>query len=127
MAVVVDYPGTGEMLTEQGAIPVLTDQDALVNAINLWICSFRGERLYSPYAGGIVADNLVKPMSSQRAQDMQKQLADSLRYEFNPAISVKECTVVPDFIGNTYWITVRGYCPGLKSSIYSKIGIKPLV
>jgi hypothetical protein len=38
VAVIVDYPGTGEMITPQGNIPVLTDQDALVNAINLWIC-----------------------------------------------------------------------------------------
>ena len=45
MAVYVDYDHTG-VTNQQGNIPVLKDQQALSNAVKLWLCSFRGERLY---------------------------------------------------------------------------------
>ena len=125
--VIVDFPGTGEMTTPHGNIPVLADQDALTNAINLWIWSFRGERLYRPHDGGIIADNLLKPMSDERAREIHDDLIDGLAHNFTPHILVSECTVIPDYIRNTYWITVIGYCPGLRVSIYDKIGLKPLV
>jgi hypothetical protein len=115
------------MITAQGNIPVLTDQDALINAINLWICSFRGERLYRPHDGGIVSDNLLKPMSDERARAMRDALADGLAYKFTPYVRVQECTVIPDYERNIYWIEISGYCPGLRVAIYDKIGLKPLV
>jgi hypothetical protein len=127
VAVIVDYPGTGEMITSQGNIPVLTDQDALVNAINLWICSFKSERLYRPNDGGIIVDNLLKPMSDNRAQTIHDDLVDGLTYKFTPYVKVQKCTVIPDYDRNTYWIEVSGYCPALQVSIYDKIGLKPLV
>jgi len=127
MAVIVDFPGTGEMVTPQGNIPVLIDQDALVNAINLWICSFRGERLYRPHDGGIISDNLLKPMSDERAQNIHDDLVDGLAFKFTPYVKVQECVVFPDYARNTYWIEIRGYCPALRVSIYDKVGLKPLV
>jgi phage baseplate assembly protein W len=127
IAVIVDFPGTGEMVTPQGNIPVLTDQDALINAINLLLYSFRGERLYRPNEGGIIADNLLKPMSDDRAKDIHDDLTDGLAHQFNPHVTVSECTVIPDYDRNTYWITIVGYCPALRVSIYDKIGLRPLV
>ena len=127
MAVIVDFPGTGEMITPQGNIPVFSDQDALINAINLWICSFRGERLYLPHEGGIIAGNLLKPMSDERAKDIHDDLIDGLAHQFSPHVTVSECTVTPDYERNTYWIEIRGYCPSLRVGLYDKIGLRPLV
>ena len=127
MAVIVDFPGTGEMINPQGNIPVLIDQDALNNAINLWICSFRGERLYRPHDGGIVADHLLKPMGEERSNDMRSDIIDGLAHQFTPYVAVSECTVTPDFERNIYWVMIAGYCPSLRVSIYNKIGLRPLV
>lgn len=127
MATVVDYQGIGEALDSQGNIVVLSDQDALVNAINLWICSFRGERLYRPREGGIISEALLKPMSNERAMDMQRGIIDGLQYEFAPAISVSECTVDPDYEHGTYWIKIKGWCPALQTAIYDRIGVNILV
>lgn len=127
MPAIVDYQGTGEALNSQGNIVVLSDQDALVNAINLWICSFRGERLYHPREGGVIADALFKPISDERAADIQAAIKDGLQYAFAPAISVSECTVTPDYENGTYWIKVRGFCPSLQTAIYDSMGLNTLV
>jgi len=127
MAVVVDFPATGEIIDSQGAIQVLRDQMALENAINLWISSFQGERLYQPTVGGVVIDNLLKPMSNDRANEIRSEIMDGLAYQFKPSVKVSECIVFPDYERDTYWISVKGYCPSLQVSIYNKIGLKPII
>lgn len=126
MSVVVDYQGSGEALDARGNIVALSDQGALVNAINLWICSFRGERLYRPYEGGIVSGALLKPMSDERARDMEADIRDGLQSQFSPAVKVSECSVVPDYGRQTYWARIKGWCPALQVSVYDEIGLRPL-
>jgi hypothetical protein len=125
-AVIVDFPATGLMIDSLGNIPVLTDQDALVNCINLWICSFRGERLYRPREGGIIADALLKPVSGERAEQMKADLTDGLAYQFTPHVVVESCTVEPDYERGRYDIEIRGHCPALKVSLYHNVSINSL-
>jgi hypothetical protein len=125
-SVIVDFPATGLMIDSLGNIPVLTDQDALINCINLWICSFRGERLYRPKEGGIIADALLKPISDDRASQMRDALIDGLAYQFVPHVVVSMCNVVPDYERGCYNIEIRGYCPALKVSLYNNVSINSL-
>jgi hypothetical protein len=125
-AAIVDFPATGLMIDSSGNIPVLTDQEALVNGINLWICSFRGERLYRPGEGGIVADALLKPISDERAERMRADLTDGLAYQFTPHVAVESCVVAPDYERGCYNIEIRGYCPALKVSLYHNVSINSL-
>jgi len=126
MAVIVDYLGTGDILNAQGSLTVLKDQDALNNAINLWVASFRGERLYQPYTGGIVINNLLQPMSDRQAEAIRRDIIEGLSNQFDPSINVAKCIVFPDYDRDTYWISVEGYCPALQVSIFTKIGLKTL-
>jgi hypothetical protein len=123
---IVDFPATGLVVDSLGNIPVLTDQDALVNCINLWICSFRGERLYRPGDGGIIADALLKPMSDDRASQMRDDLIDGLAHQFRPHVVVDICNVVPDYERGCYNIEIRGYCPSLKVSLDHNVSINSL-
>jgi hypothetical protein len=125
-ATVVDFPATGEMIDALGNIPVLSDQEALINCINLWICSFRGERLYRPRAGGIIADALLKPIGDDRANQMRADLIDGLAYQFTPHVVVESCVVEPDYEKGCYNIEIRGHCPALKVSLYHNVSINSL-
>jgi hypothetical protein len=123
---IVDFPATGLMVDALGNIPVLTDQDALINCINLWICSFQGERLYRPREGGVIADALLKPISDERAEQMRADLVDGLAYQFTPHVVVELCVVSPDYEKGCYNIEIRGYCPSLKVSLYHNVSINSL-
>jgi hypothetical protein len=123
---IVDFPATGAMLDSLGNIPVLTDQEALINCINLWVCAFQGERLYRPNEGGIIADALMKPISDERAHQMRDDLIDGLAYKFTPHVVVNSCTVTPDYSRGCYHIEIRGYCPALKVPLYHNISINTL-
>lgn len=125
MAVYVDYNYSGT-LNQQGNISVLKDQDALSNAIKLWLCSFRGERLYRPNKGGYVVGSLMKPMSESRANEMEKAIKLGLRTDFQPSIEVKTCRVVPDYENYCYYIHVEGECPAFRSSVYADLTLNSL-
>jgi hypothetical protein len=125
-SIIVDFPATGLLIDSLGNIPVLTDQEALVNCINLWICSFRGERLYRPKEGGVIADALLKPISEDRASRMRDDLIEGLAYQFTPHVVVDRCNVVPDYERGCYNIEIRGYCPALKVSLYNNVSINSL-
>jgi len=66
-------------------------------------------------------------MSDERATYIHDDLIDGLAYKFTPRVTVSECSVIPDYERNTYWIIVVGFCPSLRVSIYDKIGLRPLV
>jgi hypothetical protein len=123
---IVDFPATGTMVDSLGNIPVLNSQESLVNAINLWICSFRGERLYRPREGGIIMDALLKPISEDRANQMRGDLIDGLAYRFTPHVVVDMCNVAPDYERGSYNIEIRGYCPALKASLHHNVSINSL-
>lgn len=125
MAVYVDYDHTG-VTNQQGNIPVLKDQQALSNAVKLWLCSFRGERLYRPTKGGFVVGALMKPMSEDRAQDIQKAIKTGLRTDFQPSVQVTRCEVTPDYDNNCYYIHVEGNCPAFRSSVYTDVTLNNL-
>lgn len=125
MAVYVDYDLTGTS-NQQGNIPVLTDQEALSNAIKLWLCSFRGERLYRPNKGGWIVGSLMKPMSEDRAVEMEKNIKIGLRTDFQPSIEVTRCKVTPDYENSCYYVHVEGRCPAFRSSVYSDVTLKNL-
>lgn len=124
---IVDFPATGIIVDFLGNISVLSNQDALVNCINLWICSFRGERLYRPNEGGVISDALLKPISDERALQMRDDLIDGLAYQFTPHIIVNSCIVVPDYSSGCYRIEIKGYCPALKIALYHNISVGSLV
>ncbi|MGL5913506.1 MAG: hypothetical protein ACRCZB_05020 [Bacteroidales bacterium] len=126
MAVYIDYEHTGS-IDEKGNLKILYDQEALTNAIKLWVCSFRGERLYKPTKGGFIVGALLKPMSEERSQDIQKDIVYGLATDFRPSITVNECSVVPDFENSCYYIKIVGYCPSFKSDVETELRLNNLL
>lgn len=124
-AVYVDFEHSGTP-DQQGNIPVLKDQAALSNAVKLWVCSFRGERLYRPTKGGLIVGSLFKPMSRERANEIEKDIRLGLRSDFRPSVIVSSCTVTPDYENYLYYIHIEGSCPVLKAAVYTDTVLKSL-
>jgi phage baseplate assembly protein W len=116
MSYAVDFAASGKP-DPQGNIPVLTDLDALNNAIKLWLGSFRGERLYNPRKGGPIIGYLLKPMSEDVADDMKTAIREGLKHDFVPSVKVSKCEVVCDYENAQYVINVIGFCPAFNSGV----------
>jgi hypothetical protein len=117
MSYAVDFAASGKP-DIQGNIPVLTDLDALNNAIKLWLGSFRGERLYNPRKGGPIIGYLLKPMSGEVANDMKTAIREGLKNDFVPSVKVSKCDVFVDYENSQYIINLAGYCPSLNSDVH---------
>jgi phage baseplate assembly protein W len=116
MSYAVDFAASGKP-DLQGNIPVLTDLDALNNAIKLWLGSFRGERLYNPRKGGPIIGYLLKPMSEDIANDIRSGISEGLKNDFVPKVKVTKCEVDCDYQNSQYVINVTGFCPSLNSDV----------
>jgi hypothetical protein len=117
MSYAVDFAASGKP-DIQGNIPVLKDLDALNNAIKLWLGSFRGERLYNLRKGGPIIGYLLKPMSEEIANDMNRAIRLGLKNDFVPSVKVSKCEVVADYENSQYIINLTGYCPSLNSDVH---------
>lgn len=116
MSYAIDLAATGKP-DKQGNIPVLSDLDALNNAIKLWLASFRGERLFYPNKGGPIIGYLLKPMSEETANDMRIAIREGLKNDFIPSVKVSKCEVECDYANNQYIINIVGYCPSLNLGV----------
>lgn len=125
MAVYVDYIYSG-LITPQGNLGLVKDQAALSNAVTLWLCSFRGERLYRPTKGGYIVGALMKPISEERATEIAQDIKTGLRTDFQPSIEVNSCSVTPDYENKCYTIVIDGYCPSFKASVYTETRLNAL-
>ena len=125
MGTYIDLDHRGQV-DEKGNLIVLKDQDALANAVKLWLCSFRGERLYKPTKGGYVISALLKPICDERIDEIKEAIMIGLREDFQPAIEVSKCTVIPDYDEGRYYITVEGWCPKFRAAVYTDASLNSL-
>jgi phage baseplate assembly protein W len=106
-----------------GQLVILTEKEALLNAIRMFLCSFRGERINVPNQGGILMKLLLKPVSEERIAEVTAEIRRAFSTEFEPAVSVSECKITFDEPTLTYYIELKGFCPTyqFKVEYYDKI------
>ncbi len=104
-------------LTDQGNLKVLSGQDALENALRLWIASFRGEINRKPYKGGYVTRWLTKPMTETVKDDIREAIIDGISDDFFPSVKLRSVEVLPNYDKGFWEIHVSGYSPEVEEYV----------
>jgi len=110
-----------------GTIKQVWGNDALNNAILVWLSSYQGDFLRNPAAGGYLTKLLMKPMSEQRRKQIIDDVKRGLFEEFQPKLENVDLTVVPDYDKKMWNIQLTAYAPDVKQSIDLNIQVKNLV
>jgi len=97
-----------------GQINTLYGQDALANAINIWIQSYKGDFIRNPNRGGYVAPHLMKPMSDTVALAIESGIKDGLLRDFKPSVKVLTLQVTPDYVKRQWKIQMTASSEDLK-------------
>lgn len=113
---IFDYSLYGEV-NNSGTLKELGPQEALENAFLMWIVSYRGEIIRKPTRGGYVIQWLCKPMNDDTAELIRQSIEDGLAEDFYPTINIVSLTVVPDYDNRCWTITLKGYCPAIRSQV----------
>jgi phage baseplate assembly protein W len=112
----VDYSSIGE-IESNGHLRLLTGQEAVENALRLWIASFRGEIIRRPELGGYIIQWLMKPLSDDVAIRIREAIEDGLYEDFQPRVMIRRLDIVPNYERDYWKIELEGYCPAIKDNI----------
>lgn len=92
----------------KGIIKQIYDEEAIKNAINLFLFSLRGDFIGNPDTGGILYNYLSKPMDQVKKEELEKTLQITIEKEFFPNLTITSLKVKPNY-KKRYWdITIKG-------------------
>jgi hypothetical protein len=111
----VDSPMTKVTLSN-GQLKVLTNSDALAQAIKLWVVSGKNEKVRSN-SGGWVVPYIGKPLDDDTAEKIRKGILTGLETDFSPKLTIVDLQVIPDKTKQRWVIYVVGYSADLNVGV----------
>lgn len=103
---IIDIDAYGKVNAD-GSLLELTNQDAVKNALLLWLGSKRGEYVMNPTAGGVLDASLFKNINEANVALLKLTLFTDLQERFSPSITVEDISVVPDYELRLLEITIK--------------------
>lgn len=81
-------------------------QEAVSNALNLWLSSKKGEFIYNPMAGGVLDRTLFRSMTPDSLQTIEFYIRNSITNYFFPSIDIRGIDIIPNYESRYLEITV---------------------
>lgn len=111
---IFDFPRNGE-IDRQGQIKKVYGEEAVINAIQIWIKSKKGERLRDPVGGGYITQYLTKPVNEDTQLAMQEAFIAGFQQDFEPTLTLTKLLLIPK--EKAWDIQIQAYSRDLKISI----------
>ena len=82
------------------------DDEALGNALTLWLTSKRGDFIRDPEEGGILDHYLFKNMTNSSINQIQFMLTNAIYRKFSNSIQLNNLVIAPDRVSRTIEISI---------------------
>lgn len=113
---IFDYDIRGG-IDEFGRIKRLKNQDALANAIIMWLTSSKGEIIRHPNRGGPLLRWLKRPMTEEIRVRIKESIEDDLENRFSPRLVVETVSVTGDYQKRLWTVHIKGYSPEINEIV----------
>jgi hypothetical protein len=110
--------------SNNGEIKQVWGNDALTNAIKVWLSLYQGEVIRDPLKGGYLTKLLSKPMSEDRAALIKKDLERGLINEFTPVLKNIKVNVTPNYEKRFWNINIDAFSTDIKDSVDITLQVK---
>jgi len=107
-----------------GEIEQLWGEEALNNALKMWLASFSGEVLRQPTKGGYLMSWLMKPMTEDSVDRIKMGIRDGLNQDFTPFLEILDLEVTPNYEKRYWHIVLSVYSDDLKMRTEISANIK---
>jgi hypothetical protein len=107
----------------QGKIAETWQEEALKNAIRMWIASYQGDFIGQPYRGGQVMKHLLRPMSQVNIKRFNAAMRKDFNDEFSGVAEIEQLVITPYYSERKWKIdmAVSSYPLKLKTEIQDYI------
>ena len=107
-------------INKNGSLAVMTNSDALAQAVKIWLVSKRNEKIRSR-SGGIMYPYIGKMMDENRASDIKNRITQGLKEDFNPPLTPVQIDVVPNYEKERWEIGIVAYNADLAVGVNTKV------
>jgi hypothetical protein len=90
-------------------LQLVYNENAIKNALKLWITSYKGDIVKRPNAGGYVTRWLFKQMNDITKQSIYTSILEGIAIDFNNELQVKSLSVVPNYQKRTWELSLIVY------------------
>lgn len=94
-----------------GSIIEYYDDDAIKNALTLWLSSKKGDFLLNPAAGGVLDNSLFKNINTSSMTLLASSVKTAMTNFFSPRVKFQNIDVNPDYVNRLIEITVTYVIP----------------
>lgn len=109
-------------INKNGSLAVMTNSDALAQAVKIWLVSKRNEKIRSR-SGGIMYPYIGKMMDENRASDIKNRIIQGLSEDFNPPLTPVQVEVIPNYDKERWEIGIVAYNADLAVGVNTKVVI----
>lgn len=101
-----DFTDSFSLNPQTGNLAILTNADAVKQAIKNLVLTINGERFYHPEIGSNINGSLFNPVDDLTTNQMQSSIQNVIK-NFEPRATNVIVTVTPDAINNLYKVDVQ--------------------
>lgn len=95
----------------RGEMYSLTRNEALANAIKLWLATPKGDIVNYPYKGGLVYQFIHVLLTQENANALKDAITRGLKEDFDTPLEVRQIEVVPNKSARKWQIYAQVYAP----------------
>ncbi len=119
-----DFP-MSKTLTKGGELQTYKNNEALEQALKIWLVSGKGEKIRT-LGGGILSPYLHKGLNNTTSNEIRKNILKGLESEFLPKMTVVNLDVIPNTQKERWEISLVAYNSDLSIGLNSFILVRPL-
>lgn len=104
-ATVQDIDAYGKQ-NQDGSPVVYINDDAISNALYMFLTSKRGDFLYNPGSGGVLDSPIFKTMTPVMLEVLSFNIRNALTNNFTPYITIQQISITPDKVNRILEVAV---------------------
>jgi len=104
--IIFDFLKTGGF-DSNGQMQRIYGEEAIQNALSMWVESFKGEILRDPQSGGYIRYYIQKPLSEESQSGLSEAIRTGFDQDFSPELELTELVVQPDFAENAWFLRMK--------------------
>lgn len=114
---VIDFPLVG-------GDKLVTEEQALINSMKLWITSYAGDFIGLRTRGGYATNAINRPLDEEETDLVYAGFMEGFKEDFSPQLEITQLNVAPNREKRRWDVEIEAFVPSLNMRVFVRESIK---